>query len=493
MAKGIGIVVGIVLGSILCLSFFTYTGHRPLNVSYFLAATLLPQMVLMVTLILFFVSRKLKWGHGDGASYPLLHRGIDRLFLFLGRSLERSFSKGISNEKRVQLSASLGVLRRTRQIYGTLFFWPLFKQMQLFGMAFNGTVVCFIVFRVLFFDTAFGWQSTLQLGADAIERIVTVMALPWSWIEPGGFAVPTFDQIVGSRIILKDGIYRLATQDLISWWPFLCMAIIVYGFLPRLFLFGYGAMALRRTLRRVSFDHADCIRLIRRMTTPHIDLETKRGKEVVDILGSGNGNDNPLDKKKKEMKGDVSKSQAILPLSPCIMIVPDELHSEMCVDGLDRLMRSLHGLTVLGMVPMLMDLERIMESMGQMEAAWRSQEKMGQGSSQKIDHGTFPKPFEMPAIALLLEAWQPPIKEILDFIRSLREAVGPKRAITVVFVGKPSAKTIFTPVSEVDWEIWRMKLTALGDPWLSMEEIVDTDVLPHVNAHGRMHTEHPQS
>ena len=35
-------------------------------------------------------------------------------------------------------------------------------------------------------------------------------------------------------MVLKEGIYHLTTPDLVSWWPFLLLAVCFYGFLPRI-------------------------------------------------------------------------------------------------------------------------------------------------------------------------------------------------------------------------------------------------------------------
>ena len=489
------VVAGLLAGFSLCLSFFTYTGHQPLNVSYFLAVILLPQLFLLILISGFFLSMKFKWIDGRyHQPYPIITKIMERLFLILLRPMGQNVSKKVSQESKTQMSAVLGIVQQGKAVYGLLFFWPLFKIVQLFGVAFNCAVLFFILFRVLFFDTAFGWQSTLQVGADAVNQVVTLMALPWSWIRPEGFAVPSFDHIVGSRIILKDGIFRLATEDLVSWWPFLCMSVVIYGMLPRLLLFGYGKLALSRELKKLSFDHADCTRLLRRMVTPHVGLEGQAVGEIREYNrhvtspdttiyeNSGTRRDRDCyikmetDEQLREKPMQTKKSSQIPPsgnaLSPCIALVPDDLQGGVNADAFNQLMQALHGLFVIGIIPMEMDASQTVEAVKQMESAWQD-DGGKQGVERAEDKAHYPLSFETPAIVLLLEAWQPPIKEILDFIKAMREKIGQRRALTVLLLGKPTPKTIFTPASKVDWDIWRLKLTALGDPWLSMEEIVE--------------------
>ena len=75
-------------------------------------------------------------------------------------------------------------------------------------------------------------------------------------------------------------------------------------------------------------------------------------------------------------------------------------------------------------------------------------------------------------ILLLQEAWQPPIQELLSFLRKLREIVGEQPAIIVALVGKPGSDTLLTPVRKLNLQIWQQKLTTLGDPGLQLVELV---------------------
>ena len=76
-------------------------------------------------------------------------------------------------------------------------------------------------------------------------------------------------------------------------------------------------------------------------------------------------------------------------------------------------------------------------------------------------------------ILLIQESWQPPIMEYIDFIRQLRQAVGAAPCIRIGLIGKPRPDTIFTPVAEENRKIWSLKITALGDPCLYCEGLVN--------------------
>jgi hypothetical protein len=261
---------GIFLGITVVASFFSYSGTRPLNISYYLTLTLLGQLMLLGVSMAGFVFTRT----GDVSSpMPLLQR---LLGLCVHRTVETLKQKSlghISRDHQDAMAAALGLIRAKHRIYGSLFFWPLFVLGQVFALGFNVGVLGMTLARVFFSDTAFGWQSTLQVGPELVHRMISVVALPWSWLFPQGVACPTLEQIAGSRMVLKDGIYHLTTGDLISWWPFLCLCVFFYGLLPRLALVGVGQWMRKRCLGTLTFNHASCQRLLARMTTPLVSID----------------------------------------------------------------------------------------------------------------------------------------------------------------------------------------------------------------------------
>ena len=75
-------------------------------------------------------------------------------------------------------------------------------------------------------------------------------------------------------------------------------------------------------------------------------------------------------------------------------------------------------------------------------------------------------------ILLLQEAWQPPIQELLSFLRRMREIVGEQPTIIVALIGKPATDTLLTPVRKLNLQIWQQKLATLADPGLQLVELV---------------------
>jgi hypothetical protein len=70
-------------------------------------------------------------------------------------------------------------------------------------------------------------------------------------------------------------------------------------------------------------------------------------------------------------------------------------------------------------------------------------------------------------IALVVKAWEPPVMELLDFIRELRQAAGPRRLIVVSPVGIQATGQL-TPPREDDLAQWEKRLRRLQDPALAV-------------------------
>ncbi|MFO7884417.1 MAG: DUF2868 domain-containing protein, partial [Desulfobacteraceae bacterium] len=259
------IFAGLATGALVCGSFFSYTGSTPVNVFYFLSITVFLQLFILFFLTISFLLR---------VQFSLLKKP-NFFYFFLARLFEKfilkarlTFADKITAEKRDAFYSAAGILKSGNIKYGSVFLWPFFILMQIFGLGFNLGLLGSTLFTVFVFDTAFGWQSTLQMGADVVYKMVDLMAFPWSWIMPSSLSSPSMAQIEGSRIVLKDGIVQLATADLVSWWPFLCLSILFYGLVPRAVLLYVGKSAFFSSLDRLTFDHDKSRRLLNRLLTP---------------------------------------------------------------------------------------------------------------------------------------------------------------------------------------------------------------------------------
>lgn len=432
------LVVGLVLGGGAGASFLTYTGDRPVNVFVYLSVFVVFQLLLLLLLFVLSLYRLYKRSLPSSLLYTFISRFMLRILL----SAKKQVTKEMSAEQRLQAEFALGTVVNKTRTYGILFFLPIFILTQLFALGFNLGLLMATIFKVITADIAFGWQSTLQLSSDAVYSLVQKIALPWTWAVQGDIAFPSLAQIEGSRIILKEGIYHLSTPNLISWWPFLCLAVLVYGLLPRFLLFLVAVFAQRRYLGLLDFRQGTCEQLLQRMATPMV---TTRGSKV----GDGGA---------AEKETDPGHSASVHPSldrriagKNLLIMVPDELYDSCAREEIESVVNP-------GTVSVIQDIIRVNQDYSS------DKELLASLSSREGMAGT--------DILILQEAWQPPIMEYIDFIKQLRQALGTGPCIRVGLIGKPQAGTIFTPVKDANRKIWDQKITAIGDPCIYTEGLV---------------------
>jgi hypothetical protein len=425
------IITGLVLGGGAGLSFLTYTGDRPLNVFVYLSVFVFLQVFLLLLVLVLFVYRMKK--RSFWSSSPL-YRAIGRAMLRMLLSARDRVSEKLGAEKRSRAESILGIIVNKGCTYGVLFFLPVFILTQLFAIGFNLGLLATTLFKVITADIAFGWQSTLQLNPAGLHSLVQKIALPWSWLVAGDLAYPSLAQIEGSRIILKEGIYHLSTPALASWWPFLCLSVLFYGLLPRLFLFAWAAVSQRRHLARLDFRQGVYEQLLLRMTTP---LVSTRGRKVEDA---------GPDEKETELEYGGTGQKSIDDISggrELLVMVPDDIWGVCSQEQIESVVRQKFGSAIAGLVRINENSDTDAEILANLKDSGRPP-------------GT--------DILLIQEAWQPPILEYINFIKDMRKAIGPASCIRIGLIGKPLPGTIFSAVKEVNRKIWTQKINAIGDP-----------------------------
>lgn len=414
---------GFLSGSGLCASFLSYHGKEPLNVATFLALFVLSQIAILAAG--FFILAASRYS-GKDLPFSLIRLALWNVMRRLMDALVKKTATRLSRENLSRMESAWGLLKGRSRCYGDLFPWPLFILTQMFAVWFNVGLVTATLFRVLGTDLAFGWQSTLKTSAEAVYTLVRIMALPWSFAVNEPVAHPTLAQIEGTRMILKDGIAQLATADLVSWWPFLCLCLVFYGLVPRLVLLvsAYAMQTLR--LNNLRFDTLACDLLMMNLTQPV--LFTQGEEQAV----------RPAWNAQVVVPAEIVNDTLNAPL---LALVPQDIAADCPDSELNRHLESLFGA---GFAKRLaVNLSTPMD-----EAAL--EKALASGSFNRA--------------VCLMEAFQPPILETMDFIRLLRRKGGDSLRIHVLLIGKPSHETLFTAPSPDETKIWTQKLNSLGDP-----------------------------
>jgi hypothetical protein len=271
-ARGLCLAGG-VSGMALAYAFLAYHGTRPVNVAlFFCVFVLVPAVLFLFTLAGLGVRYFRGAAAGNGVCLSLMSGflfhtvpgALEKIWKKLGRSAADPGHPGFHD--------MLSFIRSRKQAYGSFFFWPLMILLSLFALFFSLGALGGTLFRVAFSDVAFGWQSTLAATPAVVHDLVSLVSLPWAAWVPDALAGPTPAQVEGSRIILKQGIAALATEDLVSWWPFLCLSMVCYAVIPRLLLITGAVMARQSALNRFEFHRPRFLRLLVRMKSPVMDI-----------------------------------------------------------------------------------------------------------------------------------------------------------------------------------------------------------------------------
>ncbi len=435
MIRIFALVIALFSGGGLTWSLLAYHGKEPVNVFTFLWVLLVPQVLLLSFLLLSAFLHKLRIMRSFRVIYPMTAMLVNGLLRKIGRFAERRLDAGRANRIR-EIHALLG---KTRTIYGSVFFWPIFLLLQFFGIFFNIGVLGALLVKVTITDLAFGWQTTLQLAPETVLEMVKIIASPWSWLFSPPVAHPTITQISGSQMILKEGIYHLATADLAAWWPFIFLTVFFYALVPRLILSAAGSYLKRKATDSLDFAHGECDRLIMRMKTPEVDTvsEPYRVEENV----------------KKTAVSQAADDHEVEPLvTSAILMVPEEIFDSSSNSRIEKKLHDTLGMQTAAVISAKINASRDIEQLSRILSE-------RQGAS-----GTF-------RTVIVQEAWQPPIKENIQWIKSLRNSTKNKIGMIIALVGKPVGGDDFAPPSDSDKTIWKQAINSLGDPYIRVESL----------------------
>jgi hypothetical protein len=239
-------------------------------------------------------------------------------------------------------------------------------------------------------------------------------------------------------MVLKDGIYHLATPDLVSWWPFLLFAVLFYGFLPRIILFSVGIIARKKATDGVALNHAACNRLLRRLSTPVLETDGT----MVENDESGRAADS------REGAAQLENVETAVQGHDAIVLVPDDIFGQYPSEVLDGVLKKNLGINCSHQIQTAGDIEEDKKALTDLTVS-------------KIDNGRY-------SVIVLQEAWQPPIAETLFYLQKLRELLGSKTLIHIFLIGKPIPEDFFTNAEASDWNIWKQAIQKLGDPFLAI-------------------------
>lgn len=403
--------IGLVAGSAFAAAALRYDGSTPVNVVRALALLVGTQLaVLLLTLLLLLPGR-----FGLGAiqrslvafNPAAIAAAVYRRFASLPAPVERLFTWHAGRSAATRFAK-----------------WQVLLWAQLTAVSFNVGVLSTAFALVAVTDLAFGWSTTLNVTPRDVAAVSNVVSAPWSTWLPS--AVPSDALIEGSRFFrLEHTAAPVRTAEAFTgWWPFLLASILTYGLLPRLLLGVVAAQRLRSATRRLLLDDARVTALLDRMRSPSLHLAAERPEPARAAVGS-------------------------VPLNAA----PSAGGTAAAVIWGD----SVEAAAVEGAVIELL-------------SAPLASAPFSAGGGATLDHdrdtieriGTLAPRH----VVVFTRAYEPPLLDLLDFIRELRGSLGEAASVIVCPMPEPGRG-----VAPEELDAWRRTLAALRDTRLYVEAV----------------------
>jgi hypothetical protein len=410
-----------------------YDGTHPVNVIHFLAVFVLLQLLT----VLFF---------GIGLLPPGVTRFIpgmrtvqETLGFFSPGRLQRLMTRYLPQSYRDIAASLLGKGRSHQRLFGRVDRWVVAHSSQTFAVLFNLGALASCLYLVVFSDLAFSWSTTLQLQSADMQRWTDFLSAPWAKFFTD--ARPSLNLIEETRYFrLKEGAFPEAASPagLGGWWPFLVMCLVVYGLLPRLLTWLLARLRLRAALRRTFRRFPGTADLLVRLNSELVETRSQEPE-------AGAGDDLATGATAASESGVRVAGRGDSATGRPMLVVNWSAAAEDAA-VFRAWVAETEAVTV----------EAWHEAGGAQSLAQDRQvvDAVAQGS---LEHG----------VMILVKAWEPPMKEFLDFLRELRSASPRDRGLMVVPLGRASTGVSTAPEPH-HFDLWSSVLTRLGDPWLSL-------------------------
>ena len=399
---------------------------RPVNVLVFIGIFVVLQLGLLLGMVIVLLCR----GRGGGlGAFPRL----------VGALAQSSWIDRLAGGRLRRATAAAGDMHSVRGLYGDIGVWALFRATQWFGVAFNAAALVTCLLTVTFTDLVFSWSTTLDVDPGTVHSIVRFLAAPWSWVPGLAETVPTRELVENSQWVRMENAFvgGGGPDETAPWWRFLVAGLVVYGLIPRLAALGFATWRMRRSLRRASLDHGGYQRLYERLLAG------------VDASGRAWSGPAPGD-----VRGDAPSPAAT------------------GGSGRERVAEGK------GATRALLCWGRLGGSGDRVAALWSSRgvtpiAVLAVGGADLDADGVALARLRAdgpPWVTVVMDFDQQPTKEVLGFLRDVREAVGTEACVTVQLVTEPpDGAPLETEGDPEQWSAWDRSLRSLADPYLWLE------------------------
>ncbi|MEM9418831.1 MAG: DUF2868 domain-containing protein [Planctomycetota bacterium] len=360
----VAVAIGLLLGYVAAMGLFYYDGSTPVNVVRIIAVFVVLQAV---TLVLFGV-----------AALPGRVPGSAWLRDLSPAKLATLVTRWLPSETRDTVQQILGRGQAHQRVYHAVQKWQLLAWSQSMALAFNLAAVGGALQLIVFSDLGFGWSTTLDLDAEDAHRYTEAICLPWRDVFQGGrpdLALVELTQIYRAQDFEFSKEEASASA---KWWPFLVMAMVIYGVLPRIVTLVLTQWRLRDAVVKAMVHTPGADRVLDRMTAAVVETRASEHEGA-----SSNSHANGMDASPSSQAGCVIR------------------WAEAAYDG----------------------------------------EALDAGGGRTLDEdrqtiATAATQAHEQSVLIRVKAWEPPVLEFLDFLGDLRHELGDGRAIEVQPIGE---------------------------------------------------------
>jgi hypothetical protein len=417
------VLAGLLLGWAVATAVFWYDGTHPVNVIHVLAVFVGLQLVLLLLLVLAAAKRDLAW--------------------FSPARLLGMATRLLPEPMREAIAPAIGTAEAHHRVFARVQKWTLLQWAQLLAIAFNiGAIACYL--RLVFFsDLAFAWSTTVRVEVETVHAICGFLALPWAWGLPD--AVPSLELVRWTQYYrLEEARLGLAgtrsgeavdPAEFGGWWPFVLMAIVVYGLFPRAVAYGVTVWRQRAAIRWTIRHTPGAAAVLDRLNNAYVETRATNGTGgAATVAAAGEDNSNG---------DDAAVGEAVVPGTP----------------------QRVRAVLNWAAVPIDDAAVRAVVGVPQAEVV-----HCGGSKSLAEDRACLQRLAEHGGeggVAVVTKGWEPPLLELMDFLGEMRLALGDGVPIAVTPIGLDRDGGV-RPVDEAHLRQWTRRVRATGDAWLSV-------------------------
>ncbi|MEP4076980.1 DUF2868 domain-containing protein [Haloferula sp.] len=365
---------------------------------------------------------------------PLLRGFVFRLVApFLRPLITRAVGR-VGTKAQLKTRATMGDLRaiatsRKGVVSAYFLIW-----IQVLGIGYAVALPSVLFWRNATKSQDFGWETNFKqtITPERIHQVARLAAIPWSGWKGAGEGYPSLEQVRKTEHTKYAPASAAAANIWGVWGTFLFCSSVAYVTLPRLAIFFASRSALRHRLRSETFQDARFDDLEESLIQPDASW---KGDDY------GEPNEAPIDAPAQIANQDsgpvrISKS--------CIIAISEDLISDGLQTAVVEFLRTRKQWDHQGTLTVPEDKEGQDQFLAELAGV------VSQGRAARL--------------VFVEDAMAPPVRERMGFLKAVREHIGPDPGIVVALLGEVSGDALGEPPRAVNFDVWRQKVRALGDP-----------------------------